>query len=134
MSISVTSGNLRQKNESRGNMKVPRLHVDAFPLVLLSLMALTSACVDGKCSSFFITRIIFSAFLNFLRSCIATVHLTLKIRQLMILILLVNSKIMREKFYSFRYNGKKMKQQKIKSHTVEVVLKMFYSYWKDPLH
>lgn len=32
-------------------MKVPRLHVDAFPLVLLSLMALTSACVDGKCSS-----------------------------------------------------------------------------------
>lgn len=88
-------------------MKVPRLHVDAFPLVLLSLMALTFACVDGKCSSFFITRIIFSAFPNFLRSCIATVHLTLKIRQLMILILLVNSKIMREKFYSFRYNGKK---------------------------
>ena len=88
-------------------MKVPRLHVDAFPLVLLSLMALTSACVDGKCSSFFITRIIFSAFPNFLRSCIATVLLTLKISQLMILILLVNSKIMREKFYSFRYNGKK---------------------------
>ena len=88
-------------------MKVPRLHVDAFSLVLLSLMALTSACVDGKCSSFFFTRIIFSAFPNFLRSCIATVHLTLKIRQLMILILLVNSKIMREKFYSFRYNGKK---------------------------
>lgn len=85
-------------------MKVPRLHVDAFPLVLLSLMALTSACVDGKCSSFFITRIIFSAFPNFLRTCIATVHLTLK---MMILILLVNSKIMREKFYSFRYNGKK---------------------------
>ena len=25
-------------------------------------------------------------------------------------------------------------KQKIKSHTVEVVLKMFYSYWKDPLH
>ena len=34
-------------------MKVPRLDFDAFPLVLLSLMALTSACVDGKCSSFF---------------------------------------------------------------------------------
>ena len=88
-------------------MKVPRLHVGSFPLLLLSLMALTSACVDGKCSSFFITRIIFSAFPNFLRSCIATVHLTLKIRQLMIPILLVNSKIMKEKFYSFRYNAKK---------------------------
>ena len=37
-------------------MKVPRLHVDAFPLVLLSLMALTSACVDGKCSSFFLLQ------------------------------------------------------------------------------
>ena len=33
-------------------MKVPRLHVGAFPLLLLSLMALTSAFVDGKCSSF----------------------------------------------------------------------------------
>ena len=33
-------------------MKVPRLHADAFPLVLLSLMGLTFACVDGKCSSF----------------------------------------------------------------------------------
>ena len=88
-------------------MKVPRLHVDGFPLLLLSIMALTSACVDGKCSGFFITRIIFSAFPNFLRSRIATVHLTLKIRQLIILILLVESKIMKEKFYSFRYNGKK---------------------------
>ena len=88
-------------------MKVPRLHVDGFPLLLLSIMALTSACVDGKCSGFFISRIIFSAFPNFLRSRIATVHLTLKIRQLMILILLVNFKIMKEKFYSFRYNGKK---------------------------
>ena len=88
-------------------MKVPRLHVDGFLLLLLSIMALTSACVDGKCSGFFITRIIFSAFPNFLRSRIATVHLTLKIRQLIILILLVESKIMKEKFYSFRYNGKK---------------------------
>ena len=88
-------------------MKVPRLHVDGFPLLLSSIMALTSACVDGKCSGFFITRIIFSAFPNFLRSRIATVHLTLKIRQLIILILLVESKIMKEKFYSFRYNGKK---------------------------
>ena len=34
-------------------MKVPRLHVDGFPLLLLSIMALTSACVDGKCSGFF---------------------------------------------------------------------------------
>ena len=33
-------------------MKVPMLHVGAFPLLLLSLMALTSTCVDGKCSSF----------------------------------------------------------------------------------
>ena len=88
-------------------MKVPRLHVDGFLLLLLSIMALTSACVDGKCSGFFITRIIFSAFPNLLRSRIATVHLPLKIRQLIILILLVESKIMKEKFYSFRYNGKK---------------------------
>ena len=43
-------------------MKVPRLHVSAFPLLLLSLMALTSACVDGKCSSFFITRMSFFRF------------------------------------------------------------------------
>ena len=34
-------------------MKVPRLHVDAFSLLLLSLIALTSACVDGKCFIFF---------------------------------------------------------------------------------
>ena len=40
----------------------------------------------------------FSAFPNFLRSCIATVHLTLNIHKLMILILLVNSKIMKENF------------------------------------
>ena len=87
-------------------MKVPRLHVDGFPLLLLSIMALTSACVDGKCSGFFITRIIFSAFPNFLRSRIATVHLTLKIRQLMILILLVDSKIMKENFIHLGTMGK----------------------------
>ena len=101
-------------------MKVPRLHVGAFPLLLLSLMALTSACVDGKCSSFLLQGCHFSAFPNFLRSCIATVHLTLKIRQLIIPILQVNSKIMREKFYSFRYNGKKNETTNIKSYTVEV--------------
>ena len=101
-------------------MKVPRLHVGGFPILLLSLMALTSACVDGKCSSFLLQGCHFSAFPNFLRSCIATVHLTLKIRQLIIPILQVNSKIMKEKFNSFRYNGKKMRQQKIKSYTVEV--------------
>ena len=95
-------------------MKVPRLHVGAFPLLLLSLMALTSACVDGKCSSFLLQGCHFSAFPNFLRSCIATVHLTLKIRQLIIPILQVNSKIMKEKFYSFRYNGKKNETTKNK--------------------
>ena len=79
-------------------MKVPRLHVGAFPLLLLSIMALTSACVDGKCSSFFLLQGSFSR-------CFPK-HLTLKIRQLMILILLVDCKIMKEKFYSFRYNGK----------------------------
>ena len=69
-------------------MKVPVLHVGAFPLLLLSLMALTSAFVDGKYFSFFFYyNDYFSTFPNFLRSCIATVHPTLKIRQLMILIL-----------------------------------------------
>ena len=87
-------------------MKVPRLHVGAFPILLLSLMASISTCVEGKCPSFLLQGIVFSAFPNFLRNCIATVHLTLKILQLMILIVLVNSKIMKEKFYSFRYNGK----------------------------
>ena len=80
-------------------MKVPRLHVGTFPLLLLSLMASTSTCVEGKCSSFFYYK-------HRLRNCIATIHLTLKIRQPMILIVLVNSKIMKEKFYSFRYNAK----------------------------
>ena len=37
-------------------MKVPRLHVGAFPLLLLSLMASTSTCVEGKCSSFFLLQ------------------------------------------------------------------------------
>ena len=42
-------------------MEVPRLHVGAFSLLLLSLMALTSACVDGKYSSFFYNKDHFSA-------------------------------------------------------------------------
>ena len=33
-------------------MKVPRLHVGAFPILLLSLMASVSTCVEGKCPSF----------------------------------------------------------------------------------
>ena len=87
-------------------MEVPRLHVGAFSLLLLSLMALTSASVDGKYSSFFITRIIFLlSFPIFWGSCIETVHPTLKIHQLVILIVRVNSKIMKEKVYSLNLLG-----------------------------
>ena len=49
---------VRRRRAEELNMKVPRLHVGAFPLVLLSLMASTSSCVEGKCSSFFFTSIV----------------------------------------------------------------------------
>ena len=42
-------------------MEVSRLHVGGFSLLLLSLMALNYACVDGKYSSFFYNKDHFSA-------------------------------------------------------------------------
>lgn len=75
-------------------MKVPRLHVGTFPLLLLSLLASTSTCVEGKCSSFLLQ----TSFLRFPKL-LEELHydgtVKFKIRQLMILIVLVNSKIIK---------------------------------------
>ena len=88
-------------------MKIPRLQVGTFPLVLLSLMGLTSACVDGKCNSFLLEGSFFCVPKLFEElHCDGTPDVENSSTDESI-ILLVNSKIMREKLYSFRYNGKK---------------------------
>ena len=118
--LAVTCGTRRKAGET---WRSPDFTLTVFPFCCYHLWLYPPLALTVNVLLFYY-KDHFSAFLNFLRSCIATVHLTLKIRQLMILILLVNFKIMKEKFYSFRYNEKKGKQ-KIKSYTVEVVLKMF---------
>ena len=74
-------------------------------------MASTSTCVEGKYSSFLL-QASFLRFPELLEELQYDGTVKFKIRQLMILIVLVNSKIIKEKIYSFRYNGKQWNNKK----------------------